>query len=89
MNNQEKVDKKDFIDLYYLLKIFSLEDANKNYEKKYGISFQSDIHLHKSLVYFDDADKKAMPELFENITWQNIKSEIITKVVSYNRFLIL
>lgn len=79
--------KKDFIDIYYLLKIFSLDDTNKNYERKYGISFQSDIHLHKSLVYFDDADKRVMPELFEDISWSDIKAEIINKVTSYNKYL--
>lgn len=79
--------KKDFIDIYYLLKIFSLDDANKNNEKKYGISFQSDIHLHKALVYFDDADKRAMPELFEDLSWSDIKTEIINKVTSYNKYL--
>lgn len=79
--------KKDFIDIYYLLKIFSLDDTNRNYERKYGISFQSDIHLHKSLVYFDDADKRVMPELFEDISWSDIKAEIINKVTSYNKYL--
>ena len=78
--------RKDFVDLYYLLKIYELGDISHLYEQKYGIKFQSDVHLHKALVYFVDAEKRAMPQLFDNTKWDDIKKEIIYKVVNINNF---
>lgn len=66
--------KKDFIDLYFLLKQFSLKEILELYLQKYpdGSLF---IAL-KSLSYFEDADADPMPVMFEDIEWTDVKSFI-------------
>ncbi len=68
--------KKDFVDLYYLLKIYSLEEILAFFQQKYH---DATLFLAvKSLTYFDDADAQDMPVTFEKITWEHIKKTIAT-----------
>lgn len=72
--------KKDFIDLYFLLKKYHLEDLLDLFDKKYvGIKYNK-FHLLKSLTYFDDAESEPMPEMLKKISWKEIKNEIKNKV---------
>lgn len=66
--------KKDFIDLYFLLRQFSLKELLELYLQKYpdGSLF---IAL-KSLSYFEDAEADPMPVMFEHIEWTDVKSFI-------------
>ena len=66
--------RKDFIDIYYLLDRFSLEDILGFYDQKYKDG--STFLVLKSLNYFDDADSEEMPHTFENISWDNVKSRV-------------
>ncbi len=73
--------KKDFIDLYYLLKSYSLEQMLSFYTDKY--SEGSVFMVLKSLTYFDDADIDISPNILDrNINWTNIKN-IITNEVNH------
>jgi hypothetical protein len=72
--------KKDFIDLYFLLKKFVISDLFTGYKSKYGVDISNHYHLLKSLVYFDDAELQPMPVMIEKIAWQDIKDSIIAKV---------
>lgn len=72
--------KKDFIDLYFLLKYFSLATFFEYYETKYGRAVSNHYHLLKSLVYFDDAEAQPMPVMYSQISWDAIKETIITEV---------
>lgn len=71
--------KKDFIDLYYLLQYFSFYEMLDFYNKKYPDG--SEFIVRKSVVYFDDADKESSPEVFDNVSWDLMKKEIIKKVL--------
>lgn len=72
--------KKDFIDLYFLLEKYRLEELLNLFDKKYaGIKYNR-FHLLKSLTYFDDAESEPMPEMLKNISWEEIKDEIKKKV---------
>jgi predicted nucleotidyltransferase component of viral defense system len=63
--------KKDFVDLYYLLKIFSLEELFHFYTNKFD---DGNLFLvKKSLTYFDDAEPEPMPIMKDNIIWDEIK----------------
>lgn len=71
--------KKDFIDLYYLLKTYSLEQILSFYSQKYNDG--SDFMVLKSLTYFDDAEMEVSPLLFDKlIAWENIKEKITSEV---------
>ena len=50
--------KKDFIDIYFLLRVFSLHELFSAFEKKFGAGISNYYHLQKSLVYFDDAENE-------------------------------
>ena len=58
--------KKDFIDYYFLLKKFSLNELIGFYLQKY-----TDAQLFtalKSLTYFEDAENDPMPKMAEPLT---------------------
>lgn len=70
--------KKDFIDLYFLLQQFSMEEILDFYQQKY------DDHTlfltYKSLNYFEDADAQEMPVMFQPVEWETIKTTINSEV---------
>jgi len=71
--------KKDFIDLYYLLKHYSLEQMVSFYTSKYGES--SVFMVLKSLTYFDDAELDVSPNVLDRtINWSTIKNTITNEV---------
>ncbi len=71
--------KKDFIDLYYLLREFSLHQILQLYMTKYPDG--SEFIALKSLTYYEDAETDPMPYMFENISWEDIKSAIRNAVI--------
>lgn len=66
--------KKDFIDLYLLLKHFSLSELISFYEQKFKDG--SVFLVLKSLVYFEDADAEQMPVMGMNFSWDQVKVTI-------------
>ena len=72
--------KKDFIDLYFLLEKYKLEELIGFFEKKYsGIKYNK-LHIFKSLVYFDDAENEPMPVMTQKAEWEKIKERIGVEV---------
>jgi hypothetical protein len=71
--------KKDFIDLYFLLNEFSLEEILSFYEKKYHDG--SVFMVQKRLTYFDDANSQLQPIMFKNFSWETCKQIIIEEVL--------
>ena len=80
-----RVTKKDFIDIYYLLKHFSFSELLQFYLQKYKDG--SEFRALLSMAYFGDADPHPMPYMFENVEWQAIKQHIKQEVEAYNRML--
>ncbi len=71
--------KKDFYDLYFLLKKMKLEDMLNLYLNKF--QNQTVFHVVKSLTYFDDAEKFPDPLVFDKkVTWDKVKNTIVTVV---------
>lgn len=71
--------KKDFIDLYFLLNEFSLEEILSFYEKKYHDG--SVFMVQKSLTYFEDANSQLQPKMFLDFNWETCKQKIIEEVL--------
>lgn len=71
--------KKDFIDLFFLLRRFSLQEILNLYMQKYPDG--SMFIAMKSISYFDDAESDPMPVMFEEVRWETVK-ETIRKAVS-------
>lgn len=74
--------KKDFVDLYFLLKEYSLADLIAATEKKYILSDYSQTHIIKSLVYFTDANEQPMPRMHTKADWTEIKNSLVKAVKS-------
>jgi hypothetical protein len=74
---------KDFVDIYFILDSnkYSLEDMVKFYQIKY--SQQSDMHVLKSLMYFDDIDLSDWPVLLKNrpLQWSDVRIRIEKEVM--------
>jgi len=72
--------KKDFVDLYWLLKQHSLKKLLEFYQNKYtdGSTFLA----IKSLTYFEDAESDEMPVLTKPVSWEEMKQTIRNAVVS-------
>ncbi|MBD3375390.1 hypothetical protein GF406_10170 [candidate division KSB1 bacterium] len=72
--------KKDFIDLYFILGHYSLDDLLPAYEEKFGPGLGNLYHLQKSLVYFEDAENQPMPLMLKPVSWPKIKETLIKEV---------
>ena len=73
--------KKDFIDYYFLLQRFSLDELIEFYKQKY-----SDYQLFtalKSLTFFEDAENDPMPKMIQPVDWSVVKSSICERVSAY------
>ena len=66
--------KKDFIDLYFLLKQYSLKEILNLYLQKYPDG--SLFIAMKSLSYFEDAEADPLPVMFEELSWPDVKALI-------------
>ena len=73
--------KKDFIDLYFLLKEMSLATMLQQYLHKYNDG--SLFLVIKSLVYFEDAELEEMPDMLYPLNWQTVKDTIIEAYTDY------
>lgn len=73
--------KKDFIDLYFLLKHFSLKQMLDFYLQKYPDG--SEFIVLKSLSYFDDAEEDEIPVMLEPLKWGTVKRTITSSLKDY------
>ena len=70
--------RKDFIDIYFLLQHYSLNEILGFYQEKYPE--HSLFRALMSLSYFDDAEKQMMPKMFASVSWDEMKAYIIKEV---------
>lgn len=66
--------RKDFVDLYFLMKKYSLREMLNWYSEKYPDG--NEYLVLRSLVYFDDAELEPMPNMLTPIEWENVKAVI-------------
>ena len=65
--------KRDFVDLYFLAKEFSLEQMLKFYDQKYGVLKDHLYIILRSLDYFQEAEIDKMPEMLIPVSWEEVK----------------
>lgn len=73
--------RKDFIDMYFLLKHYSLDEVLSFYRRKYPE--HSEFVVLRSLTYFEDAETFAMPKMYVSFEWEEMKRSIIAAVNKY------
>lgn len=76
--------KKDFWDLYELLKHYSLDKIINWHKTKYPSQMLA-ISIPHAITYFVDADDSETPVSFKGQTWEQIKKDISKTVSDYLR----
>ncbi len=67
--------RRDFVDLYFICNTgISLPYILKLYDRKYKKLGANLLHIQKSLVYFEDAEKDEMPKMLKETSWPEMKS---------------
>jgi hypothetical protein len=69
--------KRDFIDLYAVARQYPLAHLLELFHRKYAKAQVSGIHLRKSLVYFEDADRDPDPDLIQPLSWAAVKEYFV------------
>ncbi len=73
--------KKDFIDIYFILKSgYSLKDLLRYFRKKFSDIHYNMIHIEKGLVYFKDAEHEKMPSMLIPTEWNSVKKFFIKEI---------
>lgn len=75
--------KRDFIDLFFLLKSFSLPEMMGFYTQKYQDG--SEMMIARSLTYFNDADSDEDMQMLQPISWDTVKTFITDTVKQHYR----
>jgi hypothetical protein len=76
--------RKDFIDLYFLLQEYRLDDICSFYREKF--SDGNEWLALRSMTFFEDADREPMPAMLRAISWSEVKSCIVNAVREYSGF---
>ncbi len=79
---QNRGSKKDFIDLYFLLRHFTLLEILRFFAQKYPDS--SMFRTRMALTYFEDAENQDFPKMFEDVKWETVKATIAEEVRKIN-----
>ncbi len=74
--------RKDFYDIFFLLKDYTLHDMISLFEQKFP-NYNS-FYVTKSLIYFEDAEKEPDPKVLADVSWDEVKKYIQAKVQEYN-----
>ncbi len=79
--------RRDFIDLYWILQSYPLDQLLTAYTRKYGASERALPHLLRSLAYFQDADAEPMPRMLADTDWEAVKLRLSTEAERVGRHL--
>ena len=71
--------RKDFVDMYYLLQQFSMNEIMDLFCKKYPD--MNEFIAIRSLTYFEDAEMAPMPVMHTSTPWETMKSFITKSVI--------
>ncbi|OGI94960.1 hypothetical protein A3A03_02190 [Candidatus Nomurabacteria bacterium RIFCSPLOWO2_01_FULL_40_18] len=81
--------KRDFFDLYWLVHHGEdLENTIRKLKNQYPTVAHDYHHILKSLVYFEDAEKDATPEINFKVTWNEIKNFFIHHIPQITKDLV-
>ncbi|HEX9724464.1 MAG TPA: nucleotidyl transferase AbiEii/AbiGii toxin family protein [Vicinamibacteria bacterium] len=72
--------RRDFTDLYWVCKTYGLDELLGLFERKYASVRFNRVHVLKSLVYFEDAEKDPPPALLIDLSWQELKDFFLREI---------
>ena len=59
---------------------YGLVDVLNFYNQKYRRLTSNLIHIQKSLVYFEDAERDEMPRMLKEVEWEQVKKYFVEEV---------
>src|SRR3990167_419519 len=66
--------RRDFVDVYFLAKKYTLEEMLEFYQRKYAVLEDHLYSILRSLDYFEDAEQEnQMPNMLIEIDWEEVK----------------
>jgi hypothetical protein len=67
--------KRDFIDLYWIMRqeSLTLKTLLELFKKKYSGTNYNLLHIKKGLIYFADAEREPMPVMQKKTSWREVK----------------
>ncbi len=75
--------KKDFYDLFFLLKSYSIEKMFELFRQKFPTT--NEFQIIKSLTYFEDAELEPNPITFDKVSWNSVKETMILETSKYSK----
>lgn len=66
--------RRDFVDLYCLQKIVTLERLLESATAKYSDRPSFLAIAARALAYFDDAEQQPMPDMLVSMNWDDVRS---------------
>lgn len=71
---EDRGTRRDFVDVYFLAKKYTLEEMLEFYQKKYTVLEDHLYSILRSLDYFEDAEQEnQMPKMIIPIVWEEVK----------------
>jgi len=77
--------KRDYVDLYVICQMHTLEILFNWYDEKYGKLANNVYILIRAIGYFDDAESDPMPDMLTHLKWDNIKDFFTTESLRLGR----
>lgn len=72
--------KRDYVDMYFLNKMFGLKKIFKWVAKKYPM--YDLYHIKTGLIYFAEAESDVMPKMLVDCSWKEVKTELEKAVLA-------
>ena len=72
--------KRDFVDMYFLNKMFGLPKIFEWVAKKYPM--YDTYHIKTALMYFVEAERDVMPKMLVDCGWEEVKTGLEKAVLS-------
>lgn len=70
---EDRGSKRDFVDLFFLTKHFSLQEIGDYYDQKYHCLEEHKVFISKGLGYFEDAESETMRPMLVSYDWGEVK----------------
>ena len=71
---EDRGTRRDFVDVYFLAKKYTLEEMLEFYQRKYAVLEDHLYSILRSLDYFEDAEQEnQMPNMLIEIDWEEVK----------------
>jgi len=71
---EDRGTRRDFVDVYFLSKKYTLEEMLEYYQKKYSVLEDHLYSILRALDYFEDAERESqMPRMKIGVVWEEVK----------------